>query len=124
MTHRQAAVLAAAAGAFMIAALGGTAAAQQPGGVLRIAHRDSPASMSVLEEVTISVVAPMMPVFNNLVLFEQRVPQNSLNSIVPDLATDWRGGRTARNCPSTCARRCTGTTAGCSHQPTSNAPGT
>jgi len=34
-------------------------------------------------------VAPMMPVFNNLVLFDQHVPQNSLNSIVPDLATEW-----------------------------------
>src|SRR5205085_1350557 len=65
------------------------ATAQQPGGILHIAHRDSPASMSILEEVTISVVAPMMPVFNNRVLFEQHTPQNSLNSIVPDLATQW-----------------------------------
>jgi peptide/nickel transport system substrate-binding protein len=63
--------------------------AQQPGGVLRVAHRDSPASMSTLEEVTISTVAPMMGVFNNLVLFDQHVPQNTLQSIVPDLATDW-----------------------------------
>src|SRR5215472_14180589 len=28
-------------------------------------------------------------VFNNLVMFDQHVPQNSLTSIVPDLATDW-----------------------------------
>jgi peptide/nickel transport system substrate-binding protein len=67
----------------------GPALAQQPGGVLRVAHRDSPASMSTLEEVTISTVAPMMGVFNNLVLFDQHVPQNTLQSIVPDLATDW-----------------------------------
>jgi peptide/nickel transport system substrate-binding protein len=67
----------------------GIASAQKPGGVLRVAHRDSPASMSTLEEVTISTVAPMMAVFNNLVLFDQHVPQNSLRSIVPDLATDW-----------------------------------
>ena len=73
----------------MVGLVAAPAAAQQPGGVLHIAHRDSPASMSVLEEVTISVIAPMMPVFNNLVLFEQHVPQNSLNSIVPDLATQW-----------------------------------
>jgi peptide/nickel transport system substrate-binding protein len=30
-----------------------------------------------------------MPVFNNLVVFDQHVAQNSLASIVPDLATDW-----------------------------------
>ena len=50
--------------------------------MLQIAHRDSPASMSPLEEVTISTVAPMMAVFNNLVLFDQHVPQNTLSSIV------------------------------------------
>ena len=65
------------------------AGAQQPGGVLQIAHRDSPASMSTLEEVTISTVAPMMAVFNNLVIFDQHVPQNTLQSIVPDLAESW-----------------------------------
>jgi peptide/nickel transport system substrate-binding protein len=70
-------------------AVAGPALAQQPGGVLRVAHRDSPASMSTLEEVTISTVAPMMGVFNNLVLFDQHVPQNTLQSSVPDLATDW-----------------------------------
>ena len=32
---------------------------------------------------------PMMGVFNNLVMFKQHVPQNSLQSIVPDLATGW-----------------------------------
>jgi extracellular solute-binding protein (family 5) len=40
--------------------------------------------------VTISTVAPMMmAVFNNLVMFDQHVPQNTLQSIVPDLATGW-----------------------------------
>jgi peptide/nickel transport system substrate-binding protein len=32
---------------------------------------------------------PMMGVFNHLVLYDQDVPQNSLESIRPDLATDW-----------------------------------
>src|SRR5262249_57129666 len=67
----------------------GLAGAQQKGGVLQIAHRDSPASMSTLEEVTISTVAPMMAVFGNLVIFDQHVPQNTLQSIVPDLAQSW-----------------------------------
>jgi peptide/nickel transport system substrate-binding protein len=66
-----------------------TASAQKPGGVLQVGHRDSPASTSTLEEVTISTVAPMMAVFNNLVIFDQHVPQNTLQSIVPDLATGW-----------------------------------
>lgn len=65
------------------------AKAQQRGGILRITHRDSPASMSIHEEGTISVVLPMMGVFNNLVLFDQHKPQNSLDDIVPDLAKSW-----------------------------------
>ena len=32
---------------------------------------------------------PMMGVFNNLVLFDQHVPQNRVEAIVPDLATSW-----------------------------------
>src|SRR6266478_9946384 len=66
-----------------------TAVSQKPGGILKIYHRDSPASMSIHEEGTISTVAPMMGVFNNLVMYDQQVAQNSLQSIVPDLATKW-----------------------------------
>ena len=66
-----------------------SAFAQKPGGVLQVAHRDSPASMSTLEEVTISTVAPMMAVFNNLVMFDQHIPQNRLDTVVPDLAVEW-----------------------------------
>ncbi len=59
------------------------------GGVLRIYHRDSPASASILEEATVSTNAPFMGVFNNLVLFDQHVAQNSFDSIRPELATSW-----------------------------------
>ena len=31
----------------------------------------------------------MMAVFNNLVMFDQHVAQNRLDTIVPDLATNW-----------------------------------
>src|ERR1700726_480021 len=65
------------------------AIAQKQGGILRIYHRDSPASMSIHEEGTVGVMLPMMGVFNNLVLFDQHIPQNSLQSIVPELATSW-----------------------------------
>src|SRR5207237_1795191 len=59
------------------------------GGILRVFNRDSPASMSILEEGSISAIMPMMGVFNNLVLFDQHVPQNRVESIVPELATSW-----------------------------------
>ena len=63
--------------------------AQKPGGVLRMPMLTSPASMSIHEESTIAVLGPMMGVFNNLVMFDQHEPQNSLQSIVPDLASRW-----------------------------------
>jgi peptide/nickel transport system substrate-binding protein len=63
--------------------------AQKQGGILRVYHWDSPPSMSIHEEPTISTVVPMMGVFNNLVIYKQDVPQNSLQSIVPDLAISW-----------------------------------
>src|ERR1700738_3359506 len=63
--------------------------AQKPGGILKSYSIDSPASMSIHEEATIYAVRPMMGVFNNLVMFDQQVKQNSLKSIVPDLATNW-----------------------------------
>jgi peptide/nickel transport system substrate-binding protein len=63
--------------------------AQKSGGILRVYHRDSPASMSVLEEASLSTSMPMMPVFNNLVIYDQHVPQNSIAAIVPDLAESW-----------------------------------
>jgi len=65
------------------------ALAQKAGGILKIYTPDSPASMSPLEESTAYAVGPMMGVFNNLVVFDQSVKQNSLQSIVPDLATGW-----------------------------------
>ena len=63
--------------------------AQKQGGILRMWDFDSPASMSILEESTIAAERPMMGVFNNLVLFDQHIKQNSLSSIVPELATKW-----------------------------------
>src|ERR1700730_12645624 len=68
---------------------GETAFAQKQGSVLRIGQFDSPASMSVHEESSNTAEGPMMGVFNNLVLYDQHISQNSLQSIQPDLATDW-----------------------------------
>src|ERR1700730_7111488 len=80
-----------AAGGVLAAALTSPDAsfAQKSGGTLKIGHFDSPASMSMLEESTLAVNRPMMGVFNNLVVFKQDEPQNTLDSIVPELAAGW-----------------------------------
>src|SRR6516162_4285101 len=79
----------AAAALLLSVTSGGGAQARESGGVLRVFHRDSPASMSIHEEATNSVSIPMMAVFNNLVLYDQHKAQNSLDTIVPDLAESW-----------------------------------
>jgi peptide/nickel transport system substrate-binding protein len=63
--------------------------AQKQGGTLRVYHRDNPPSASIHEEATISTVMPFMSVFNNLVVFDPKSPQNSLEAIIPELATGW-----------------------------------
>ena len=79
-----------AASALLISiSAGGTASAQKRGGVLRMYTPDSPASMSIHEEATVFAQGPMMGVFNNLIMFDQHVKQNSLDMIVPDLAIGW-----------------------------------
>src|SRR5467141_2104434 len=75
----------AAAGALMLAVSDGeTAFAEKSGGILKIGQFDSPAGMSILEESSNTAEGPMMGVFNNLVLYDQHEPQNSLQSIRPD----------------------------------------
>jgi len=66
------------------------------GGVLNATLIEAPPSFSIHEEVTISTVWPMMPCYNNLVLFDPLKKQESLETIVPELAEKWTlqdGGR-------------------------------
>src|SRR5258708_9624804 len=81
----------AAAVALSLLAISSIALAAEPkqGGIFRIYHRDSPGSASIHEGATYSVNVPFMPVFNNLVVYKQDVAQNSMDSIVPDLAESW-----------------------------------
>ncbi|MGA7864008.1 MAG: hypothetical protein WCA23_08430, partial [Stellaceae bacterium] len=80
----------AAAGTLFLAMFAAELAfARKQGAILKMYDPDSPASMSIHEEATIVSQRPMMGVFNNLVMFDQHVKQNSLESIVPDLATRW-----------------------------------
>ncbi len=69
----------AATAALSLLAFSTNAYAGEPkqGGILRIYHRDSPANASILEGATYSVNVPFMGVFNNLVIYDQHMAQNS-----------------------------------------------
>jgi peptide/nickel transport system substrate-binding protein len=82
-------VFAAVASLLAATAAAETAFAQKRGGVLKIYFFDSPASLSIHEETTAAGQGPAMGVFNNLVMYKQDVPQTGLQSIVPDLASEW-----------------------------------
>ena len=71
--------------------LGGApvAFAQKSGGILKFYSRNTPPSGSILEEATFDTLTPYMGVMNNLIMFDQAKPKDSLETIVPDLATSW-----------------------------------
>ena len=73
----------------IIMSFASAAVAQKSGGTLRAPLRENPGSASILEESSIVVNQPFMPVFNNLVIFNQKERVVSPESIVPDLATEW-----------------------------------
>ena len=81
--------LAVAGGVMMAMTISAPLWAQKQGSILRQYMIDSPASMSIHEEATPVATRPVMAVFNNLVMLDERAPQNSLASIIPDLATGW-----------------------------------
>ena len=90
--------------AFGAAILAPGAHAQKSGGILKMYFQDNPPSASIHEEATTSTVVPFMGIYNNLVVFDQRVPQNSLEI---DPARSRRragpGAPTARISPLSCA---------------------
>src|SRR5438128_1563604 len=77
------------AAALLALAAGDPALAQKSGGILKISFCDNPASMSLHEEATGAELRPMIGVFNNLVMYDQHVAQNSMQTIIPDLAESW-----------------------------------
>jgi peptide/nickel transport system substrate-binding protein len=86
------------------------AIAQKTGGILQLSHFDSPASMSLHEESTTAALRPAMGVFNNLVVYDQHVAQNGMESIVPDLATGWSWSEDGTEPSFHCARASNGMT--------------
>ena len=102
-------VLAAAGSLLLTLSMGPSAFAQKQGGILKLGHFDSPASMSMLEESTQAVNRPMSGVFNNLVMYKQDV----LRAMIPMCRTtaqkrtgSWRSSATgqANGSPSRCRR--------------------
>jgi peptide/nickel transport system substrate-binding protein len=69
--------------------LTGGASAQKAGGILRVYSAESPPGLNIYEQSTPWGQAALMAVYNNLILFDQHVPQNSIEAIKPDLATKW-----------------------------------
>jgi len=82
-------LFAAVAGAVARIDHGNPAIAQKAGGILQPPHFDSPASMSLHEESTTAGAAPRDGRFQNLVVYDQHVAQNSMHRSWPDLATGW-----------------------------------
>jgi len=82
--------LGASAAALCVGLLAATpAAAQKPGGTLRLYHNDNPPSASLIEEATIASVTPFASVFNNLVVFDPAKVHESIETVIPDLAESW-----------------------------------
>ncbi len=72
-----------------VAAQPATVSAQKYGGELRAMLREGWPSMSIHEESTSSATWPMMPVYNNLVLYDPARPVESSEHLVGELAESW-----------------------------------
>ena len=87
---RKISVCAAGAVLFAVSLGAGAALAQKSGGTLKVYHRGTPPSGSIHEEATNSTLSPYMPVFNNLVMYDQSKPTNSIagsGSLFPTRST-------------------------------------
>src|SRR6202049_4188526 len=87
--RRQVRAMAALASLLLVICAGTDALAQKSGGILRVYSADSPPGLNIYEQATPWGQGPLMSVYNNLILFDQHIAQNSLETIVPDLAVGW-----------------------------------
>src|SRR5262245_9146884 len=83
----------------LVLALSLPAPAQAPkyGGVLRIHPLTAPPSLSPHEESTIATVQPASACYSNLVYFDPAKKQESLDTIIPELAEKWSWQDNYRN---------------------------
>lgn len=70
-------------------AVSGHALAQKSGGVLRTYNSSNPPTASMIEAPTVATAFAFAPIYNNLVIFDQSKPRNTLDTIVPELAESW-----------------------------------
>jgi peptide/nickel transport system substrate-binding protein len=78
----------------------GPALGQAPksGGVLMVAQReDTPQGFAIHESSTVSTTWPAMPCFSNLVLFNPLKPQESVDTVIGELAEKWSWQDNYRN---------------------------
>ena len=60
------------------------------GGILNATQSDPPPSLSVHEEGTVAAVWPMMPCYNNLVLFDPLNKAENEKTLIGELAESWK----------------------------------
>ncbi|HEV8311408.1 MAG TPA: ABC transporter substrate-binding protein [Methylomirabilota bacterium] len=82
-----------------LAAFGVTARGQTPkrGGILNAMLAEDPPGFSIHESATISGVWPVMPCYSNLVLFDPLKPQETADTVLPELAERWSWQDNYRN---------------------------
>src|SRR2546422_8480227 len=75
-----------------------SAKAPKSGGVLTVAQREeTPQGFAIHETSTVSTTWPAMPCFSNLVLFDPLKPQESVDTVVGELAEKWSWQDNYRN---------------------------
>jgi peptide/nickel transport system substrate-binding protein len=76
-------------GALTAAGVPALAQAPKHGGVLNAMLAEDPPGFSIHESATISGVWPVMPCYSNLVLFDPLKPQETAETVLPELAERW-----------------------------------
>jgi peptide/nickel transport system substrate-binding protein len=78
---------------------GGPAVSQTPkrGGILNAMLSEDPPGFSIHESATISGIWPVAPCYSNLVIFDPRKPQETPETVVPELAEKWSWQDNYRN---------------------------
>ena len=67
------------------------------GGILQSLVTEDPPGFSIHESATVSTVWPMSPCYNNLVYYDAAKPQETVDSIVGELAEKWSWQDNHRN---------------------------
>jgi peptide/nickel transport system substrate-binding protein len=83
--------------AALVAAVAAHGQAPKRGGVLNSMVTEDPPGFSIHEAATVSTVWPMSPCYNNLVYFDPAKPQETVDTVVGELAEKWSWQDNHRN---------------------------